>query len=128
MNILCIINIGDYMKKLLIKTAGLLPNQKNKMFLGLDINKIKNGLNKKYDLPKTKKTVESFNELLTMDIKKSRLNMPFLNKQKKVKKFKSNNLNNCKMTLFFLLTKNVTSEIKSKKEKINFFWIIQIIK
>ena len=74
--------LENVMKKLLIKTAGLLPNQKNKMFLGLDINKIKNGLNKKYDLPKTKKTVESFNELLTMDIKKSRLNMPFLNKQK----------------------------------------------
>ena len=72
------------MKKLLIRTAGLLPNQKNKMFLGLEINKIKNGIIKKYDLPKTKKNVE-LNELLTMDIKKSRLNMPFLSKTQKKK-------------------------------------------
>ena len=49
-------------------------------------NKIKNGIIKKYDLPKTKKNVE-LNELLTMDIKKSRLNMPFLSKtQKRVTK------------------------------------------
>jgi hypothetical protein len=34
-------------------------------------------------LPKTKKSAGSFNDLLTMDIKKSRLNMPFLTKQKK---------------------------------------------
>ena len=76
--------LENVMKKLLIRTAGLLPNQKNKMFLGLEINKIKNGIIKKYDLPKTKKNVE-LNELLTMDIKKSRLNMPFLTKTKKKK-------------------------------------------
>ena len=76
--------LENVMKKLLIRTAGLLPNQKNKMFLGLEINKIKNGIIKKYDLPKTKKTVE-LNELLTMDIKKSRLNMPFLSKTQKKK-------------------------------------------
>ena len=76
--------LENVMKKLLIRTAGLLPNQKNKMFLGLEINKIKNGIIKKYDLPKTKKNVE-LNELLTMDIKKSRLNMPFLSKTKKKK-------------------------------------------
>ena len=76
--------LENVMKKLLIRTAGLLPNQKNKMFLGLEINKIKNGIIKKYDLPKTKKNVE-LNELLTMDIKKSRLNMPFLSKTPKKK-------------------------------------------
>ena len=76
--------LENVMKKLLIRTAGLLPNQKNKMFLGLEINKIKNGIIKKYDLPKTKKNVE-LNELLTMDIKKSRLNMPFLSKTQKKK-------------------------------------------
>jgi hypothetical protein len=53
------------------------------MFLSLDVNKIKMGINKKYDLPKTKKSAGSFNDLLTMDIKKSRLNMPFLIKKKK---------------------------------------------
>ena len=76
--------LENVMKKLLIRTAGLLPNQKNKMFLGLEINKIKNGIIKKYDLPKTKKNVE-LNELLTMDIKKSRLNMQFLSKTQKKK-------------------------------------------
>ena len=75
--------LENVLKKLLIRTAGLLPNQKNKMFLSLDVNKIKMGINKKYDLPKTKKSAGSFNDLLTMDIKKSRLNMPFLIKKKK---------------------------------------------
>ena len=75
--------LENVLKKLLIRTAGLLPNQKNKMFLGFDVSKIKNGINKKYDLPKTKKSVENFNDLLTMDIKKSKLNMTFLNKKKK---------------------------------------------
>ena len=81
------------LKQLLIKTAGLLPNQKNKMFLGFDLEKIKTGINKKYDLPKTKKTAESFYGLLTMDIKKSLLNIPFLNKKKKISE-KNKNLNN----------------------------------
>ena len=75
--------LENVLKKLLIRTAGLLPNQKNKMFLGLDVNKIKGILlNKKYELPKTKKTAQNFIDLLTMDIKKSRLNMPFLSKKK----------------------------------------------
>ena len=71
------------LKKLLINTAGLLPNQKNKMFIGFDIDKIKDFLiQKEYLLPKTKKR-KVFNEILTTDIKKSRLNMAFLNKEKK---------------------------------------------
>ena len=85
--------LENVLKQLLIKTAGLLPNQKNKMFLGFDLEKIKTGINKKYDLPKTKKTAESFYGLLTMDIKKSLLNIPFLNKKKKISE-KNKNLNN----------------------------------
>ena len=83
--------LENVLKKLLISTAGLLPNQKNKMFIGFDINKIKSLLTKvKYPLPKTQKMKETLNEILTTDIKKSRLNMDFLNnnktnKEKKVK-------------------------------------------
>ena len=76
--------LENVLKKILIRTAGLLPNQKNKMFLGLDVNKIKDGLSKKYDLPKTKKSAESFNDLLTRDIKKSKLNLYFVNSEKKI--------------------------------------------
>ena len=72
--------LENVLKKLLIGTAGLLPNQKNKMFIGLDIDKIKKYLTKmKYPLPKTQKMTETFNEILTLNIKKSRLNMNFLN-------------------------------------------------
>ena len=34
----------NVLKQLLIRTAGLLPNQKNKMFLGFDLRKIKDGI------------------------------------------------------------------------------------
>ena len=72
--------LENVLKKLLIGTAGLLPNQKNKMFIGFDINKIKNYLlKKKYALPKTQKMTETFSEILAIDIRKSRLNMNFLN-------------------------------------------------
>ena len=83
--------LENVLKKLLISTAGLLPNQKNKMFLGFDIAKIKIFLNKnKYALPKTQKVTEKFNDILTMDIKKSRLNMDFL---KNIDKDKTENKN-----------------------------------
>ena len=82
--------LENVLKKLLIRTAGLLPNQKNKKFLGFEFNKIKNGLNNKYDLPKTKKNYDNFNELLSMDIKKSLLNMSFLKKTKKKSEATSN--------------------------------------
>ena len=76
--------LENVLKKLLIGTAGLLPNQKNKFFLGLDINKIRNYLTKmKYALPKTQKMTDTFGEILTMDIKKSRLNMDFMNYKNK---------------------------------------------
>ena len=71
--------LENILKKLLIGTAGLLPNQKNKMFIGFDIGKIKTYLNKeKYALPKTQKVTDTYNQILTIDIKKSRLNMNFL--------------------------------------------------
>ncbi len=85
------IYLENVLKKLLIGTAGLLPNQKNKMFIGFDINKIKNYLNKeKYALPKTQKMTETLNELLTIDIKKSRLNMNFLDNIDKNKNVNEN--------------------------------------
>ena len=79
--------LENVLKKLLIGTAGLLPNQKNKMFIGFDISKIKSYLSKeKYALPKTQKMTETYNEILTIDIKKSRLNMNFLNNSNKNEK------------------------------------------
>ena len=83
--------LENVLKKLLISTAGLLPNQKNKMFIGFDINKIKIYLTKKkYALPKTQKMKETLNEILTTDIKKSRLNMTFLNNNNKNNNEKNN--------------------------------------
>ena len=72
--------LENILKKILIGTADLIPNQKNKMFIGFDIIKIKNYLNKKkYELPKTQKIIETYNDILTIDIKKSKLNMNFIN-------------------------------------------------
>ena len=83
--------LENVLKKLFISTAGLLPNQKNKMFIGLDISKIKNALSmNKYALPKSQKVTEKFNDILTCDIKKSRLNMHFL---KNIEKNKAENKN-----------------------------------
>ena len=83
--------LENVLKKLLISTAGLLHNQKNKMFIGFDINKIKSLLTKvKYPLPKTQKMKENLNEILTTDIKKSRLNMTFLNNNNKNNNEKNN--------------------------------------
>ena len=86
--------LENVLKQLLIRTAGLLPNQKNKMFLGFDLRKIKDGIKNLHDLPKTKKSAESFDDLLTMDIKKTRLNMPFLSSLKK--KSENDKINNNK--------------------------------
>ncbi len=79
--------LENVLKKLLIRTAPLLPNQKNKMFIGFEISKIQAFLNEnKYSLPKTTKKTETFNDLLTIDIKRSKLNMDFLKKNDKNKK------------------------------------------
>ena len=68
--------LENILKKILIKTAGLLGNQRNIIFTGFEIHKINDFLNlNKYLLPKTMKTYDSLNYLLESDIKKSRLNI-----------------------------------------------------
>ena len=89
--------LENILKTILIKTAGLLGNQKNTTFNGLDIHKIKGLLTKnKYSLPKTMKMTDSFSYLLTSDIKKCRLNImkEFANK----KKNNSNNDDNTQLS------------------------------
>jgi len=67
------------LKKVLINVAGLSPNQKNKKFLGFDVEKINNFLKKdKCSLSRNEKKYKDYNDLLTKDIKKSRMNMKFL--------------------------------------------------
>ena len=97
--------LENVLKKFLMKTAGLLPNQKNKMFLGMDINRIKKALTFKYDLAKTKKTYTDLNEFLAMDIKKSILNMPFIKNNKAKSELNNQNLNKYKENEDIELTK-----------------------
>ena len=85
--------LENVLKKFLMETAGLLPNQKNKMFLGIDLNKIKKELSNKYDLSKTKKTYIDFNDLLRMDIKKTLLDIPFINNNKAKSELDKKNIN-----------------------------------
>ena len=67
------------LKKVLINVSGILPNQKNKMFIGFDVEKINNFLKKdKCSLTRTEKKYQNYNDLFTKDIKKSRMNMKFL--------------------------------------------------
>jgi len=67
------------LRKVLINVAGFLPSQKNKMFLGFDVEKINNFLKKdKCSLSRTEKKYNDYNDLLTKDIKRSRMNMKFL--------------------------------------------------
>ena len=62
------------LKSLLTKTSGLLNNQKNPKFIGLDLNKIKNYLRDlKYQFSRTDKSIESISYLLSSDISKSKL-------------------------------------------------------
>ena len=64
------------LKKLLIRTSGLLRNQSNNLFIGLDINKIsgiiKNG---NYNFERTEKPIYSIKNLITENIIKSKLNL-----------------------------------------------------
>jgi len=71
--------LDNILKKVLIDVAGLWPNQKNKMFIGFDVEKINNFLKKdKCSLTRTEKKYKDYNDLFTKDIKKSRMNMKFL--------------------------------------------------
>ena len=71
--------LDNILKKVLINASGLLPNQKNKKFIGFDVEKINNFLKKdKCSLTRTEKKYKDYNDLFTKDIKKSRMNMKFL--------------------------------------------------
>jgi len=63
------------LKNLLTRTSGLLRNQSNNMFIGLDVNKIKKLLkDKNYHVERTNKDISSIKNLLTSNINKSKLN------------------------------------------------------
>ena len=132
--------LENILKKVLVRTAGFLSNQKNEMFIGLDINNIKNFMkNQKYDLPKAENKIDNLNEILTINIKKSRLNMNFLKKKTEKEDNKDEELNNeeiknnfydeaTKETFDELLFENEDDEIgmlidedsESKNQKKNF--------
>ena len=114
--------LENVLKRLLISTAGLLPNQKNKMFLGFDVDKIKPIVKDDYALPKTQKITEKFSDILTIDIKKSRLNMNFsenVDKNKTENNNKTGNDNN----------KNLNEDdVELKKEEIENNFYVQATK
>jgi len=62
------------LKNLLTKTSGMLKNQKNNAFIGLDINKIKTFMKEQnYHFDRTDKDISSIKNLITANIKKSKL-------------------------------------------------------
>ena len=64
------------LKKLLIRTSGMLRSQSNNLFIGLDINRITSILkNGKYNFERTEKPIDSIKDLLTANINKSKLNL-----------------------------------------------------
>ena len=70
----------NILKKILTKTAGLLNNQRESLFLGFDIKKMLAFLNgQNYQIKNTNRTFKSYLHLFTMEIKKCKLN---LNKKK----------------------------------------------
>ena len=80
----------------------MLRNQKNNMFIGLDINKLKNFMrDQKYHFDRTEKDISSIKNLLTSNINKSKLNL-----------FKRNRLDNS----FVYIPKNKQNEGKNKAE------------
>ena len=73
--------IEKILKKLLIRTSGMLRSQNNNLFMGLDIGRIKNVLNNgKYNFERTDKKIVNIKELITSQINKSKLDL--LNKSK----------------------------------------------
>ena len=96
------IYLEKILKNLLTKTCGMLRNQKNNMFIGLDINKIKNFMrDQKYHFDRTEKDISSIKNLLTSNINKSKLNL-----------FKRNRLDNS----FVYVPKNKQNESKNNNE------------
>ena len=83
------------LKKLLTRTSGMIRNQKNTMFIGLDINKIKNFMKeKKYHFDRTDKDISSIKNFLTSNIHKSKLNLFERNKLDNTFIYKAKNKNN----------------------------------
>ena len=68
--------LENILKKILTKISGLLNNQRDNMFLGFDIKKMLAFLNgKNYQIKSTNKTFKTYLNLLTMEIKKCKLNL-----------------------------------------------------
>ena len=68
--------LESILKKVLTRTAGFLNNQRNNLFLGFDIKKMLAFLNgQNYPIKNSNKTFKSYLNLLTMEIKKSKLNL-----------------------------------------------------
>ena len=64
------------LKKVLTRTAGLLNNQRDNLFLGFDIKKMLAFLNgQNYNIKTTNKNFKSYLNLFTMEIKKCKLNI-----------------------------------------------------
>ena len=64
------------LKKLLIRTSGLLRNQSNNLFIGLELNKISSIIkNGNYIFERTEKPINSIKNLITENINKSKLNI-----------------------------------------------------
>ena len=68
--------LENILKKILTKASGLLNNQGDNMFLGFDIKKMLAFLNgQNYQIKPTNKDYKSYLNLLTMEIKKCKLNL-----------------------------------------------------
>ena len=97
------------LKKLIIKTSGMLRGQNNNLFIELNISKINNILtNGNYNFERTEKEINSIRELITSDINKSRLN--FIKKNNEANEDKS-------------VLKNENNKILSNAEIENNIWI-----
>ena len=97
------------LKKLIVKTSGMLRSQKNNLFIELNISILNDILtNGNYNFERTEKQINSISELITSNINKSRLN--FIKKNNETNKDKSelNNENN---------------QILSKSEIENNIWV-----
>ena len=93
------------LRKVLIDVGGLAPNKKNKLFIGFEVEKISNFLKKeKCSLSRSQKKYKDYNDLLTKDIKKSRLNMKFLKYVKKEEN--ENELNKKEININFYVQTN----------------------
>ena len=83
------------LKKLIIKTSGMLRGQNNNLFIELNISKINNILaNGNYNFERTQKEINSIRELITSNINKSRLNFVKKNDETNEDKSELNNENN----------------------------------